>query len=124
YRAPLLLCCLEGKTRDEAARELGWPVCTLKSRLEEARRLLRLRLARRGLPLPAALLASLFIEAAPPVLPAGLARTTAGAALAFAAGQGSASAAPVALAQGLLEATVAVRTRLAVALILLLCVIG
>jgi RNA polymerase sigma factor (sigma-70 family) len=57
-RAPLVLCYLEGKTRDEAARELGWSLGTLKRRLEQARLRLRQRLARRGLALPAALLAA------------------------------------------------------------------
>src|SRR5579871_1106294 len=32
YRAPLLLCCLEARTRDEAARQLGWSLATLKRR--------------------------------------------------------------------------------------------
>jgi RNA polymerase sigma factor (sigma-70 family) len=64
YRAPLVLCCLQGLARDEAARQLGWPVALLKSRLEQARDLLRSRLARRGLTLSAALWAALLAEPA------------------------------------------------------------
>jgi RNA polymerase sigma factor (sigma-70 family) len=51
YRTPLLLCCLEGKTRDEAARCLGVPLSTVIGRLETGRERLRRRLARRGVPL-------------------------------------------------------------------------
>jgi RNA polymerase sigma factor (sigma-70 family) len=49
YRAPLLLCYLEGKTQDEAARELRVSKDTVKKRLDRARALLRKRLLRRGL---------------------------------------------------------------------------
>src|SRR5262249_55395709 len=55
YRSPLGLCCLEGATRDEAARALGWSCGTLKRRLERGRALLRQRLLRRGLQLSTAL---------------------------------------------------------------------
>jgi RNA polymerase sigma factor (sigma-70 family) len=55
-RAPLILCCLEGRTRDEAAEALGCSVAAVKSRLERGRGLLRRRLARRGVQLPAAFL--------------------------------------------------------------------
>src|SRR5262249_3232702 len=55
FRAPLLLCYLEGKTRDQAASELGWSLDTLRGRLERGRNLLRARLTRRGLTLSAAL---------------------------------------------------------------------
>ena len=48
-RAPLVLCYLSGLTRDEAANELGWSLGTLKRRLEEGRKTLRLRLERRGI---------------------------------------------------------------------------
>src|SRR5579883_957625 len=49
FQGPLLLCDLEGTTYQEAARRLGWPVGTLKSRLSRARARLRGRLIRRGL---------------------------------------------------------------------------
>jgi RNA polymerase sigma factor (sigma-70 family) len=58
YRTPLLLCYLQGLTQDEAARQLGWSLRTLRRRLEQARERLRLRLARRGLTLAAALVAA------------------------------------------------------------------
>jgi RNA polymerase sigma factor (sigma-70 family) len=48
YRAPLVLCDLEGKTRSEAARLLGWPEGTVASRLARSRKLLARRMARYG----------------------------------------------------------------------------
>src|ERR1700730_11731980 len=48
-RSPLLLCYLSGLTRDEAAKQLGWSLGTLKRRLEEGRKALRIRLDRRGI---------------------------------------------------------------------------
>jgi RNA polymerase sigma factor (sigma-70 family) len=49
WRSPLLLCYLSGLSRDEAARQLGWSLGTLKRRLEEGRAALRIRLDRRGI---------------------------------------------------------------------------
>jgi RNA polymerase sigma factor (sigma-70 family) len=57
YRAPLVLCYLEGRSRDEAAHQLGWSLGTLRGRLERGRSLLHARLVRRGLTLSAALVA-------------------------------------------------------------------
>src|SRR5207244_5341753 len=48
YRAPLVLCYLEGKTQDEAARLLGWTLGAFRGRLERGRARLRDRLTRRG----------------------------------------------------------------------------
>jgi RNA polymerase sigma factor (sigma-70 family) len=55
YRAPVVLCYLEGKTNEEAAGQLRWPVGTVKARLSRAREMMRLRLGRRGLDAAAAL---------------------------------------------------------------------
>jgi RNA polymerase sigma factor (sigma-70 family) len=65
YRAPLVLCYLEGATRDEAAHQLGCPLSTLGLRLEQGRNRLRGRLERRGLMFSAALSAALLAEQAP-----------------------------------------------------------
>jgi len=83
YRAPLVLCCLEGISRDEAAQQLGCPLGTLKSRLERGRELLRTRLVRRGLALSTVLGAATLTPSASAALPAGLASATARAALAL-----------------------------------------
>jgi RNA polymerase sigma factor (sigma-70 family) len=58
-RAPLVLCCLEGLTREEAARQLGWSLGTLKRRLERARDSLRARLDRAGVGAPGLALGAL-----------------------------------------------------------------
>ena len=49
YRAVIILCDLESKTRKEAARQLGCPEGTVAGRLARARVLLAKRLARHGL---------------------------------------------------------------------------
>jgi RNA polymerase sigma factor (sigma-70 family) len=49
YRAPLVLCYLEGKTNEEAARLLDWPVGSMSARLTRGRGMLRARLTRHGL---------------------------------------------------------------------------
>ncbi len=48
YRVPLVLCLLDGCTRDEAAERLRCSLNTVKRRLEAGRELLRDRLLRRG----------------------------------------------------------------------------
>ncbi|MCI0377246.1 MAG: sigma-70 family RNA polymerase sigma factor [Gemmataceae bacterium] len=60
YRAPLILCYLDGKTRDEAAQEIGISPGALHGLLERGRKLLRERFSQRGLTLSAALFASAF----------------------------------------------------------------
>jgi RNA polymerase sigma factor (sigma-70 family) len=120
FRAPLVLCYLEGQTRDEAAHRLGWPVSTLKSRLEQARERLRARLASRGLALSGALAASLFGEAtASAAVPLVLVHATVQAATSVAAGGAAASvvsARAAALAEGVIKAMFVTKFKLAVGL--------
>src|SRR5262249_32484999 len=57
YRAPLVLCFLEGQTRDQAARQLRWSLRTLRRRVDDGKKLLAKRLTRRGLTLSGGFLA-------------------------------------------------------------------
>jgi RNA polymerase sigma factor (sigma-70 family) len=87
WRASLVLCYLEGQTQDEAAHRLGWSKSTLRRRLERGRRLLKVRLARRGVTLSAGLVATcLSGPAASAAVPATLTAATIRAGLCFAAG--------------------------------------
>jgi RNA polymerase sigma factor (sigma-70 family) len=47
-RAPLILCLVESRARDEAARSLGWSLRTFDRRLARGRAVLKARLVRRG----------------------------------------------------------------------------
>ena len=60
YRAPLVLCNLQGETYEEAARRLKCPVGTIRSRTAKAREMLRCRLVRRGFTPSAGALAVAF----------------------------------------------------------------
>lgn len=121
YRTPFVLCCLEGKSRAEAAQQLGWRDGTVSGRIAQARALLERRLARRGVSLPAALAAvALMPESATASVP-----MIVHAALAFAAGRASGTASPSAatLAQGVIHAMFVTRLKTIAAVALLLVVV-
>src|SRR5208283_1687626 len=103
YRAPLVLCYLEGKTNEEVAQQLRWPVGSVKGRLNRARSLLQGRLARRGLaPSAGVMLPALGQNTVPSVL---VRATVEGAVqFAFAGGAGIGSTPATALAEGTLKA--------------------
>jgi RND family efflux transporter MFP subunit len=81
YRVPIVLCDLEGRSHEQAARHLGWPVGTVKSRQARGRERLRDRLTRRGLAPTAGSAAWLAAAAARAGVPAPLVFSTASAAV-------------------------------------------
>jgi RNA polymerase sigma factor (sigma-70 family) len=107
YRMPLVLCDLEGMTRKEAARQLGWAEGTVSSRLSRGRELLGRRLKRHGLALSGATITGALAEgAATAVLPVPLIHSTVKAAVLTAAGQTTAASVVAANAVALMEKVV------------------
>jgi RNA polymerase sigma factor (sigma-70 family) len=104
YRAPLVLCYLEGKTQDEAAQQLAWSKRTFERRLGQARGLLQLRLHRRGFALSAVFAASAIAHPAQSAaLSARLVLTTVHALATRSAALGGAPTKAVALAESVLR---------------------
>jgi RNA polymerase sigma factor (sigma-70 family) len=119
YRLPLILCHLEGRTQEEAARLLGCPRATVATRLARGRDRLRQRLARRGLDVSAGACAAGLREATAPPVPDVLAEGTL---RAVAAGDASPRAAG--LAEGVLRTMIPMRWRTALVVLLALGVFG
>jgi RNA polymerase sigma factor (sigma-70 family) len=107
HRVLIVLCDLEGRSRAEAAQQLGLPEGTVSSRLARARRRLARSLTRQGVSLSAGSLAVLLARQAAKAVAPGLRTTTVEAALQFATRTvvtGGVIAAPVAiLAEGVLK---------------------
>jgi RNA polymerase sigma factor (sigma-70 family) len=77
YRLPIVLCELEGRTRREAAKRLGWPEGTVGGRLARGRALLAKQLARQGVAFSAGSLAAVLSQqAASACLPVALLEST------------------------------------------------
>jgi RNA polymerase sigma factor (sigma-70 family) len=122
YRSVLVLCDLEGKTRKEAARQLGVPEGTVAGWLARARALLAKRLARHGLAVTGgALAAVLSPNAASAGVPASVMSSTIEAASLFAAGQAAATGAVsvkvAALTEGVLKTMRMTKLKIAMAIL-------
>ncbi len=128
WRLPLILCYLEGRSQEEAARQLGWSKSTLLRRLEEARAALGRRLTRRGVVWPAALSAVLLSDCvASAALAPGLVGSTVEAAAQVAAGQAAAGIISVkvaALTEGVLKTMLLTKLKIAMAVVLAVGVVG
>jgi RNA polymerase sigma factor (sigma-70 family) len=112
YRLPVVLCCLEGLSLEEAAARLACSTGALRGRLERGRTRLRERLIRRGL-VPAVVLAVggvpriALASVVTPVLRVAITR----AALNFVTRAGAVPAGPRRLAEGVLHAMLATKMR-------------
>src|SRR5207248_635862 len=99
YRLPLVLCYLQEKTQEQAAKELGWPLGSMSWYLARGRELLRKRLQRRGWTVASPALLAMMVTSSSDLLPAPLVEATLRAALLMTSGKvavGGALSAPVA----------------------------
>jgi RND family efflux transporter MFP subunit len=126
YRVPVILCYLEGRTNEEAARIIGCPKGTVLSRLASARQRLRVRLTRRGLAPTVGMTAALASASLRAAVPAALARRLVETAI---LGGGASLSAPlgaevISLANGVLNAMFWTKATYVVAILLSLVLVG
>jgi RNA polymerase sigma factor (sigma-70 family) len=125
YRAAIVVCDLEGRTRKEAARRLGINEGTLSSRLARGHALLAKRLARCGVALSAGALAAVLVQGgASASMPAALVSSTSKAAVLVAAGQMVGATPAVLLMKGVMKAMLLKKLRLAVGAVMVLAALG
>jgi RNA polymerase sigma factor (sigma-70 family) len=127
YRDSVVLCYFEGRSKEEAARQLGCPAGTVSAWLARAREQLRGRQVRRGVALSAGLLgAALAPGAASAALPPELLRSTVEGLLptaATGAAAGLASGPAAALAKGVMRAMILTKLKVVAAVALALGVV-
>jgi RNA polymerase sigma factor (sigma-70 family) len=125
YRAAIVTCDLEGRTRKEAARLLGVTEGTLSSRLARGRSLLAKRLARCGVALSGGALAVALSHETSAAVTAGLVSFTARAAALVAAGQAAAvSTTAVLLMKGVMKAMLLKKLRVVAGAVVVVLALG
>jgi RNA polymerase sigma factor (sigma-70 family) len=129
YRVVIVLCDLEGKTRIQAAAQLGLPEGTVGSRLARARAMLAKRLARHGLAVSGGALAAVLSQnTASAVAPTAVVSSTIKAASLFAAGQaattGAISVKVAALAEGVLKTMLLMKLKTVMGLLIVAGIVG
>jgi len=126
YRAAIVLCDLEGRTRKEAARLLKVPEGTLSSRLATGRQMLAKRLASCGVALSGGALAvALSQSTASAQVAASLVNLTTKAAALVAAGQVAAVSTPaVLLMKGVMKAMLLKKLRVVIGAVMVMVALG
>jgi RNA polymerase sigma factor (sigma-70 family) len=127
YRAVIVLCDLEDKTRKEAARHLGWPEGTVASRLASARKMLAKRLSRHGLLISGGAVAAMLSENASASVPTSVLSSSIKAGSLFAGQEATAdvvSARVAALTEGVLKTMLMNKLKVATAVLLGVAVLG
>lgn len=119
FRMPVLLCCLQDQTIDEAAQQLGWSCTTIKGRLQRGREMLRNRLQRRGIGLSAGVLATILTQGVVSATSPTLLKTTVQAVV-----TGTLPDSVTALAQGVMQAMFWTKLKTASLVLLAVAVLG